>query len=159
MSGGGVLGITLYMSLIVKEYVVELRRKGGASHAQSCGKRFLDKGKSQSKHSETGACWWHSGYSPEGSVAGARWSRETVNEVRKVAAAGRGGAKVRSDLLGPPRPLSGHWHCEMGRHRGLEQKSGVTWCVLKVSFRKDVGGLRLDCGYVLKLGKMGFFFS
>lgn len=41
-------------------------------------------------------------------VAGARRSRETIDEVREVAVEVWAGAKGMSDLLGPRRPLEGH---------------------------------------------------
>lgn len=44
--------IILYRSLVGKEYFVAL--KGGASHADMWGKRFLDRENSQSKNPETG---------------------------------------------------------------------------------------------------------
>ena len=92
-------------------------------------------------------------------MAGAGRPVETVNKVRKAAVVGRGGAQVRADLLGPHRPLYGHCHSEMGRRRGLEQKCGVTWCVLKVSFRKDVGWTEIGLWICSEARENRIFFS
>lgn len=78
----GRLESILYRSLMVKENFCR-DIKGGESHADMWGKRFLDR-ENQSRDAETGICWGYSGYTMEGSVAGAKWYREIVDEVREV---------------------------------------------------------------------------